>query len=162
MFPKTFQKLIDHFSSLPSVGPKMAERLVLYLFKRDPEKIKQFARDLHDFATNVHYCKECYNISENKGECGICKSKKRDRSTVCVVEEPLDVIAFEKTRRYLGLYHVLGGVISPINGIGPDELKISALVNRIKTTNTSEIIMAISPTIEGDTTIFYIWSIDSF
>ncbi len=156
MFPKTFQKLIDQFSSLPSVGPKMAERLVLYLFKQNPESIKQFARELHEFATNVHYCSRCYNISEEEGECYICKSKKRDESIICVVEEPLDVIAFEKTRRFLGLYHVLGGNLSVMS---PDEikkLKINELVERAKREKIKEIIIATNPTTDGETTSLYL------
>lgn len=134
----------------------MAERLVLYLFKQNPEGIKQFARDLHEFATNVHYCSRCYNISEEEGECAICKSEKRDVSTICVVEEPLDVIAFEKTRRYPGLYHVLGGNLSVMS---PDEikkLKINELAERVKTEKIKEVIIATNPTTDGETTSLYL------
>lgn len=156
MFPKTFQKLIDHFSALPSVGPKMAERLVLYLFKQDSSKIKQFAKDLHEFATNVHYCSQCYNISEEEGECSICKSKKRDTSIICVVEEPLDVIAFEKTRRFLGLYHVLGGNLSVMSPEEIQKLKINELIERAKRQEVKEIIVATNPTTDGETTSLYL------
>lgn len=156
MFPKTFQKLIDQFSALPSVGPKMAERLVLYLFKQDPNNIKQFAKDLHEFATNVHYCCQCYNISEEEGACLICKNKKRDLSTICVVEEPLDVIAFEKTRRFLGLYHVLGGNLSVMSPEEIQKLKINELIERAKKKEVKEIIIATNPTTDGETTSLYL------
>jgi len=156
VFPKTFQILIDHFSTLPSVGPKMAERLVLYLFKQNPEEIKKFAKDLHKFATNVHYCKECYNISEEEGQCSICKNKRRDKSTICVVEEPLDVIAFEKTRHYLGSYHVLGGNLSVMSQDEIKKLKINELVSRVERGNIKEVIIATNPTTDGETTSLYL------
>ncbi|MBT3356122.1 recombination protein RecR [bacterium] len=156
MFPKTFQKLIDQFSALPSVGPKMAERLVLYLFKQNTDTTKQFARDLHEFATNVHYCSRCYNISEEEGECSICRDKKRDKKTICVVEEPLDIIAFEKTRRFLGLYHVLGGNLSVMSAEEIKKLKINQLVQRVKDEEIEEVIVATNPTTDGETTSLYL------
>ncbi len=153
MYPKTFKKLIDHFASLPSVGPKMAERLVIYLFKQNSEKIQDFAQTLGELKTNLKYCKKCFNISE--GEiCSICSDPSRDQKTVCVVEEPLDIFAIEKTRKFNGLYHVLGGVIEPVSS--NDKLKISELETRVKNDGISEVILATNPTTEGDATALYV------
>lgn len=155
MFPKTFQKLIQHFSGLPSIGPKMAERLVLFLFKQDRAKIEKFAQDLHEFASNLQFCDRCFHISE-KGLCEICSSDKRDKKTICVVEDPLDVIAFEKMRSYVGVYHVLGGNLSVMS---PDEigrLKINELVARVKVEGVEEVIIATNPTTDGETTALYL------
>lgn len=154
MFPKSFQKLINHFSALPSVGPKMAERLVLYLFKQDQEKLDDFADTLKKLKSKIHFCSECFNISEN-GLCPICQDKKRDRTLICVVEEPLDVIAIEKTRLMRGLYHVIGGTISaPADK--KNDLKINELVNRIKKDGTKEVIIATNPTTDGEATALYL------
>lgn len=154
MFPKSFQKLIDHFSSLPSVGPKMAERLVLYLFKQEQEKLDDFSQIVRDLKKNIHYCTQCFNISEN-GLCAICADKKRDQTTICVVEEPLDIIALEKTRRMRGLYHALGGTINaPADKNNP--LKIHELLARLKKNNIAEVIIATNPTTEGEATALYL------
>lgn len=151
MYPKSFKKLIDNFASLPSVGPKMAERLVLYLFKQDKNKLEEFAQNLEELK-NLQSCKRCYNIAE--GElCEICKDTRRDQLAICVVEEPLDIISLEKTGAYKGLYHVLGGVIF---GNGDSDLKIPQLLDRIKKENTQEIILATNPTTEGDGTALYV------
>lgn len=155
MFPKTFQKLIEHFASLPSVGPKMAERLVLYLFKQDKSKIEQFAKDLNDFATGLSFCQRCYHIAEDE-LCDICKNSKRDQATVCVVEDPLDVIAVEKTKNYNGLYHVLGGNLSVMSPEEIKKLKIDQLINRVKNDSIKEIIIATNPTTDGETTALYL------
>jgi recombination protein RecR len=153
MYPKSFRKLIDHFSSLPSVGPKMAERLVLYLFKQDTEKIKDFSEALQELKS-LKTCQKCFNISE--GElCEICKNSGRDRKTICAVEDPMDIISIEKTGAYKGLYHVLGGVIFFGNGEKID-LKIPQLLERIKKENISEVILAVNPTTEGDATALYL------
>jgi len=153
MYPKAFKKLIDHFASLPSVGPKMAERLVLFLFKQNPEKLEDFAKTLSELKTNLKYCQQCYNISE--GElCLVCADKSRDQKSICVVEEPLDIFAIEKTKKYNGLYHVLGGVIEPI--ASNDKLKISELEQRVKNNGITEIILAMNPTTEGDATALYV------
>jgi len=153
MYPKTFKKLIDHFASLPSVGPKMAERLVIYLFKQNAEKLKDFAKTLDDLKTNLKYCQQCFNISE--GEiCSICADKSRDASLICVVEEPLDIFAIEKTKKFNGLYHVLGGVIEPV--VNNDKLKIGELEQRVRDNSISEIILAMNPTTEGDATALYV------
>jgi recombination protein RecR len=155
LFPKSFQKLIQHFSSLPSVGPKMAERLVLYLFKQDRAKIEKFAQDLHEFASNLQFCERCFHVSENE-LCDVCRDEKRDKQTICVVEDPLDVIAFEKTRGYTGVYHVLGGNLSVMS---PDEigrLKINELIERVQKEGTQEVVIATNPTTDGETTALYL------
>jgi recombination protein RecR len=152
MFPKPFQKLIDHFSSLPSIGPRLAERLVLYIWKYDKNKIDDFAESLKNLKEKIKFCTQCFNISEND-LCLICSDKTRDKSIICVVEEPLDIIAIEKTRLMRGLYHVLGGTISSQNN---QNLKINELKNRLKIAGTKEIIIATNPTTEGEATALYL------
>ncbi len=155
MFPKSFKKLIDHFSSLPSVGPKMAERLVLYLFKLEPEKLAEFAESLSNLKSNLSYCRKCFNISE--GElCEICRNTKRNQKIICVVEEPLDIIAIERTRRFDGLYHVLGGVLNSFEEKDNQKLRIAELEKRIEKEKPEEIILAMNPTTEGDATAMYL------
>ncbi len=154
LFPKSFQKLIDHFSSLPSVGPRLAERLVLYLWKYDQEKLDDFSETLKNLKKNIHYCTQCFNISEN-GICAICSDKRRDQHTICVVEEPLDIIAIEKTRRMRGLYHVLGGTINAPADKN-NQLKIKELLARLKKNKIEEVIIATNPTTEGEATALYI------
>jgi len=154
MFPKSFQKLIDHFASLPSVGPKMAERLVLYLWKYDQEKLEDFSEILRDLKKNISFCEQCFNISEN-GLCAICQDKKRDSSIICVVEDPLDVIAIEKTRQMRGLYHVLGGTINSSTDKN-NPLKIKELLARLKKEKIAEVIIATNPTTEGEATALYL------
>ena len=152
MYPKSFKKLIDHFASLPSVGPKMAERLVLYLFKQDKDKLVDFSKSLIDLKENLAYCKKCGNLSE--GElCEICRDKSRNQKIICVVEEPLDIIAIEKTRQYNGTYHVLGGVLEAGNS---SNLKLKELENRIKNETVEEVVLATNPTTEGDATALYV------
>ena len=154
MFPKSFQKLIDHFAALPSVGPKIAELLVLYLWKYDQEKLDDFSEITKNLKRNIHFCKQCFNISEN-GLCAICQDKKRDGSIICVVEDPLDVISLEKTRRMRGLYHVLGGTINaPVDKNNP--LKIKELLTRLKKEKISEVIIATNPTTEGEATAIFV------
>jgi len=152
MFPKSFQKLINHFSSLPSIGPKLAERLVLYLWKQDEKKLEDFGEDLKALKKNIKFCKNCFNIAEND-LCDICSDKKRDQGLLCVVEEPLDIIALEKTKKFTGIYHVLGGVITPKNN---QELKINELKKRLKKGNIREVILATNPTTEGEATALYL------
>ncbi|EKD58912.1 MAG: recombination protein RecR [uncultured bacterium] len=152
MYPKAFQKLIKNLSSLPSVGPKMAERLVLFLFKQDIEKIRDFAENLLEIK-NMRICHRCFNIAE--GElCEYCKDDKRDKHSICVVEEPLDIISLERTKAYQGLYHVLGGVIQV--GDSGVELKIPELISRIEKEGITEVILATNPTTEGDATSLYL------
>ena len=155
MYPKSFKKLIDNFAALPSIGPKMAERLVLYLFKADNERLADFARSLEDFKKNLRHCKKCWNISEEE-YCSICKDSSRDQTTICVVEDALDVFAIEKTKKYNGVYHVLGGVLSPQKTVGSENLHFKDLDNRIEKEGISEVILAMNPTTEGDATALYI------
>lgn len=152
MYPQSFKKLIDNFSHLPSIGPKMAERLVLFLFKQDKAKIKDFSENLSALQ-ELSSCQKCFNIAEDE-LCEICKNSKRDQTVICVVEEPLDIISIERTAVYRGLYHVLGGVI--FGNADNKDLKISELLARIKKGNVKEIILATNPTTEGDATALYI------
>ena len=145
MYPKTFKKLIEHFSSLPSVGPKMAERLTLYLFKQSKETIDDFAESLSAI-TSLRTCSQCFHIAE-QDRCGICLDPTRDTTLLCVVEEPMDVIAIERTGRYTGRYHVLGGTLD----VSPKKqsehtLHITELLNRIDRESISEVILATNPT----------------
>lgn len=151
MFPKSFKKLIENFSALPSVGPKMAERLVLYLFKQDKEKLKDFSDNLLAIQ-NLKTCQKCFNIAEGD-LCEICHDKHRDSKILCVVEEPLDIISIERTGAFKGLYHVLGGVVF---GNSSKDIKINELVSRVKNEGISEIIFATNPTTEGDATALYL------
>ena len=152
VYPKAFQKLIKNLASLPSVGPKMAERLVLFLFKQDTEKIKEFAENLLEIKS-MKICHRCFNIAE--GElCEYCKDSKRDQHAICVVEEPLDIISLERTKAFNGLYHVLGGVLQ-VGDTGAD-LKIPELLRRVEKEKITEVILATNPTTEGDTTALYL------
>lgn len=155
MFPKSFKRLIDHFASLPSVGPKMAERLVLYLFKQDKEKLEDFSASLLELKNNLKYCRRCFNISEGD-LCEICLDKNRDEKIICVVEEPLDVIAIERTRRFHGLYHVLGGTLIPSPDSPAKNLKLRELEKRVEDEKPQEIILATNATTEGEATALYV------
>ncbi len=152
---KLIEDAVNAFASLPSIGKKTALRLVLHLIRQEPEMSEQFADAIMRMRKNIKECKQCHNISDEE-LCTICNDKKRDPAVICVVENIRDVMAIEETGQYRGQYHVLGGVISPIEGIGPTELNIDSLMERIQREEVKELIMAISPTIEGDTTIFYI------
>lgn len=152
---KLLSRAVDEFSQLPGIGRKTALRLVLYLLRQDTETSDAFAEAITDLRHNVKYCKVCHNICDND-VCDICSDKSRDSSTVCVVENVQDVLAVENTQQYNGLYHVLGGIISPVDGIGPNDIEIQSLVERVKAGGIKEVILALSPTMEGDTTNFYI------
>ncbi len=149
------EKLIEQFQRFPSIGRKTAQRMAFHVLDLSKEQAKEFSEAIIDAHTKIHQCKLCHNLTENE-LCPICESVNRDKSTVCVVEEPKDVLAFEKTREFHGVYHVLHGVISPMNGIGPEQLTIKSLIERVSNDEISEIIMATNPTIEGDTTAMYI------
>lgn len=149
------QNAVDEFAKLPGIGQKTALRLVLNQLRRTDEEVAAFTEALNRLKSEVCYCKVCHNISDTE-VCGICSDTKRDKATVCVVENIQDVMSIENTQQYNGLYHVLGGVISPIDGIGPADLQIDSLVERVAEGNISEVIMALSSTMEGDTTVFYI------
>lgn len=152
VYPKIFQKLIENFSALPSVGPKMAERLVLFLFKQDEDKILEFAKNLTQLK-NLQHCKKCFNISEGE-MCGICTNRNRPHTTICVVEDSLDIISIERTGLYRGVYHVLGGSLD--TNTENNELKIPELLKRVKEEKPEEIIIATNPTTEGDLTSLYL------
>lgn len=152
---KLIADAVSEFTKLPGIGEKTALRLVLHLLKQDNEKVQFFGEAVTKMRSQIKFCHTCHNVSDST-QCEICGNPHRDQSTVCLVESIRDVIAIENTNIYRGVYHILGGVISPIDGIGPDKLNIESLLNRIKSGEVREVIMAISPTIEGDTTIFYV------
>lgn len=152
---KLIADAVAEFTRLPGIGEKTALRLVLHLLKQDTEKVQLFGDTITRMRNDIKFCRTCHNVSDYD-LCEICRNSYRDQSMVCLVESIRDVIAIENTNIYKGVYHVLGGVISPIDGIGPDKLQIDSLVERVKSGVVKEVIMALSPTIEGDTTIFYI------
>jgi recombination protein RecR len=152
---KLIAEAVAEFTKLPGIGEKTALRLVLHLLKQDTEKVKIFGDTITRMRSEIKFCKTCQNISDYE-VCEICSNVHRDSSIVCLVENIRDVIAIENTNIYKGVYHVLGGVISPIDGIGPEKLNIDSLLERAKSGTVKEVIMALSPTIEGDTTIFYV------
>ena len=194
MFPASIQNLITQLSKLPEIGPKAATRLVFYLLNQEQKELSELSELVKNLKTSIHLCPRCFNLAEsNQLLCSICQDPKRDKTTICVVEEILDIIPLEKTKQYSGLYHVLAGLISPLDGIGPEQLKIKELVERIKKSNVilnppplfnksgggvknpvavdkstgsftgvqddnkiREIILALNPTTEGDTTILYL------
>jgi len=153
---KLLENAVNEFASLPGIGRKTAFRLVMNLLKRDSEEVKRFGESIIRLHREIHYCKSCHNISDSE-ICSICNDEKRDRSLICVVENIQDVMAIENTRQYRGVYHVLGGVISPVDGIGPADLKIDTLEEKVKNGGINEIILALSTTMEGDTTNFYLF-----
>lgn len=152
---KLIEAAVNEFKKLPGIGEKTALRLILHLLKQEEEKVNHFSEAIQTMRREIKSCKKCHNFSDNE-VCNICSNKSREQHLVCVVENIRDVIAIENTGTYRGLYHVLGGIISPVNGIGPDELNIQSLEKRIDKDGIEEVIMAISPTMEGDTTIYYI------
>jgi len=156
-FPsRLLEEAVDEFASLPGIGRKTAFRLVMHLLRRDPEEVRRFGEAVTRLRNEVCYCKICHGISDNP-VCDICSDSTRDISLVCVVENVQDVMAVENTRQFKGVYHVLGGIISPVDGIGPSDLTISLLEERIKEGTIKEVILALSTTMEGDTTNFYIY-----
>jgi recombination protein RecR len=150
------EKAINEFSKLPGIGRKTALRLVLHLLRQDNETVEAFGNSVITLKHDVKYCRVCHNISDTD-VCLICANPSRDASTICVVENIRDVMIIEATQQFKGLYHVLGGVISPMDGIGPGDLQIESLVERVKAGGINEVILALSTTMEGDTTSFYIY-----
>ncbi|SRR5574344_342749 len=150
------ERAVSEFSRLPGIGRKTALRLVLHLLREDADDVHQFTQSVDTLCREVKHCKVCHNISDTE-VCSICGDAHRDASQVCVVENIQDVMAVENTQQYHGLYHVLGGVISPMDGIGPNDLEIESLVKRVEEGGIKEIILALSSTMEGDTTNFYIY-----
>lgn len=151
---ESIEQLIEEFAQLPSIGRKTAQRLAMHVLKMPREEVVAFAKAMVDVKDKVRYCSTCFNITESD-PCSICSSQKRNRKTICVVEEPNDVIAVEKTHEFNGLYHVLGGALSPLDGIGPEDLKVKELLNRLND-DIDEIILALNPNVEGETTTLYL------
>ena len=154
-YPNTINNLIDCFKKLPGIGEKTAERLALAVLDLNEETIELFASSLKDSKTKIKKCVKCGNLTEND-LCDICQDKTRDTSVLCVVEESQNIILFEKMGTYHGLYHVLGGLISPLDGVNPEDINLKSLVDRIKKDNIKEVILAIKPSVEGETTALYI------
>jgi len=149
-------RAVDEFSKLPGIGSKTAMRLVLHLLRQDTQVVENFGNSIIKLRQEVKFCHICHNISD-RDTCEICANPRRDASTICVVENIQDVMAIENTQQYRGVYHVLGGVISPMEGIGPSDLHITSLVERVQNGDIEEVILALSPTMEGDTTNFYLY-----
>jgi recombination protein RecR len=159
MFPQSIQKLIDQLSKLPDIGPRAATRLVFYLINQEQKELDSLSSLIKEIKKEIKLCQKCFNLTTKDNQlCSICQDKKRDQTTICVVETVLNIPPIEKTKQYNGLYHVLGGLISPANGLGPENLKINQLVERVKKSQPAikELIFALSPITEGDTTTLYI------
>lgn len=153
---KLLENAVNEFSTLPGIGQKTALRLVLHLLNQPNAEVEKFTNALTVLKRDIRYCSECCNISDDQ-LCQICSSVKRDKSLICVVEDTRDVMAIENTGQYQGVYHVMGGLISPMDGVGPSDLNIESLVERVRSGGVSEVILALSATMEGDTTIFYLY-----
>ncbi|MES2780425.1 MAG: recombination mediator RecR [Bacteroidota bacterium] len=149
------EEAVNELSKFPGIGKKSAMRMVLFLLKQKEQEVTKLGEAVIKLRTQIQYCERCGNVSDAKS-CNICANPKRDQRTICVVEDLRDVLAIENTNQFTGTYHIMGGLISPINGIGPDSLNIEQLLNRIKAEETKEVIMALSATMEGDTTVFYL------
>ncbi|HOH84797.1 MAG TPA: recombination mediator RecR [Bacteroidales bacterium] len=153
---KLFEQTVNEFAKLPGIGRKSAVRMVLHLLGETSETADALGNAIVKLRKEVKYCKHCFNITENE-VCDICANVKRDKSVICVVEDIRDVIAIENTNQYNGVYHILGGIISPMDGVGPNDLNIKQLLGRIAEGNCSEVILALPPTMEGDTTNFFLY-----
>ncbi len=152
---KLIEDAVAAFSKLPGIGKKTALRMVLHLLKQEHQQVADFTRAVSRMREDIRFCSQCHNVSDTE-VCGICSNPGRNRSQVCVVENLRDVIAIESTQQYSGLYHVLGGILSPLDGVGPEQINLAGLPERIREYGVEELIMALSPTIEGDTTAYYI------
>ena len=155
IYPKSIATLIEHFQKFPSVGPKSAQRMAFYLLRMPMSEVQKLAQSIVEAKENTHTCEVCFNLSSTS-PCEICTSPKRDRSTICVVAETKDLIAVEKTNEYKGLYHVLQGLISPMDGIGADDIRLKELLNRLTNDEVKEVILALSPSVEGEATSLYL------
>lgn len=155
IYPKSIASLIEHFQKFPSVGPKSAQRMAFYLLRMPMSEVEKFAQSMIDAKNNTKTCEICFNLSASS-PCEICSSSARDKSTICVVAETKDLIAIEKTNEYKGLYHVLQGLISPMDGIGADDIRIKELLNRLTDEQVKEVILALSPSVEGEATSLYL------
>lgn len=155
IYPKAIATLIEQFQKFPSVGPKSAQRMAFYLLRMPMSEVQKFAQSIVEAKGNTRTCEVCFNLSSTS-PCEICQSPKRDKSTICVVAETKDLIAIEKTNEYNGLYHVLQGLISPMDGIGAEDIRIKELLNRLTDESVKEVILALSPSVEGEATSFYL------
>ena len=155
IYPKAIATLIEQFQKFPSVGPKSAQRMAFYLLRMPLSEVQKFAKSMVEAKENTRTCEICFNLSSSS-PCEICSSERRDRSTMCVVAETKDLIAIEKTNEYNGLYHVLQGLISPMDGIGADDIRIKELLNRLTDEGVKEVILALSPSVEGEATSLYL------
>lgn len=155
VIPDSVTQLIEGFAQLPGIGPKTASRLTFYLLRRPAEQAEALADALRDLKQKTVFCSSCFNITE-QSPCPVCSDQGRDRSIICVVEEPLDVLAIDRTGEYRGLYHVLHGAISPVEGIGPDELRIDELLARLGAESVREVLLATNPNLEGEATSMYL------
>lgn len=155
-FPPALEKLVEHFNRLPGIGAKSAQRLAFFVLDLPKEEAESFAQAILDAKHAITCCPICQNLTEGEGPCSLCASFKRDHGLVCVVADPKDVIAMERSGEYNGVYHVLHGVLSPMNHVGPDDLRISQLVQRVSTGQIQEVIMATNPDTEGETTAMYL------
>ena len=156
-FPPALENLVEQFAKLPGVGVKSAQRLAFYVLSMPDDEANAFAQAVISAKATIHCCPVCQNLTDGDGPCSICASPKRDQSTICVVADPKDVAAMERSREYQGLYHVLHGLISPMDGIGPSDLHINTLLERVANPSVKEVIFALRATIEGDTTGYYIF-----
>ena len=154
-YTKPLSKLIGHFEKFPGIGPRTAQRLALFILKQPESTIRDFSKALLEAHSNVGRCKKCFNLTSEE-ECEICRNNERDHKIICVVAETKDLIALERAREFKGLYHVIGGLISPMDSIGPELLEIRSLVERVSKSEIDEIILALTPSVEGDTTSLYI------
>ena len=155
LYSPSIERLIESFEKLPSIGHKTATRLAFHMLNLNEESTKEFINSIIEAKKNLRYCSKCFNITETD-PCPICSSPKRDQSTICVVEDVKDVVAMEKTHEFKGVYHVLHGSISPMNGIGPEDIKIKELLERLRDTDVKEIIIATNPRVEGEATAIYL------
>ena len=154
-FTKPLSKLISHFEKFPGIGPRTAQRLALFVLKQPESSIRDFSNALLEAHKNVGHCKNCFNLTSEE-ECEICRNKERDQKIICVVADTKDLLALERAREFKGVYHVIGGLISPMDSIGPELLEIRSLVERVSISDVDEIILALTPSVEGDTTSLYI------
>ena len=154
-FTKPLSKLIAHFEKFPGIGPRTAQRLALFVLKQPESSIRDFSKALLEAHSNVGHCKKCFNLTSEE-ECEICRNTERNQKIICVVAETKDLLALERAREFKGVYHVIGGLISPMDSIGPELLEIRSLVERVSKSEIDEIILALTPSVEGDTTSLYI------
>ncbi|MBM3701855.1 MAG: recombination protein RecR [Actinobacteria bacterium] len=155
LYIKSVENLINEFRKLPGIGPKSAKRIVFFLLKLSHSDIVKFSKNLIEMKEKVKFCSQCYSLTE-EDICHICRDQSRDRKKICIVEEVSDAIIVEKTGEYKGLYHILGGLLSPIENVGPDEIRVPRLLERVKANNIEEVIIAVNPTVEGESTAMYL------